>query len=427
MRSRERAAAAAALVCAALSITGCESLRASATPEAPLWLHHPGVALSVSLRRPLTSPSRQTGELYENGRPEIDPSHRRVFVGSSDRGFYAVGAEDGETIWRFETMNVVQCEPLYDPKEDVVYFGSNDAALYKVRASDGALLWRFSTGAEVSRRPSLRDGVVYFTNANDTLIALNAATGEMKWHQHRAPAYGMMIAGHAGAAVGRDKVYTSFSDGVVMAYDLRDGSEQWQGFDLAAEAEQSAGGDVPRYLDADATPIVDRIASGDVVFVGSYAGGVFALDAENGTRAWVNEKVAGVKELMLWREPAHPARDGQGPDVPEKKILFASSGLTGLWALDPNDGRTLWHRDLPEGGISAPVAWAGTLLVATTRYGLFLFSPLDGALIDGIDTGGGFAMTPAAYGDRAFILSNGGALLRLHVDTPPLPKKPAKG
>lgn len=431
MASR-RSVARAGLVGAAMtlaigSLGGCESLRASATPEAPLWLHHPGSALSISLRRALTSESRKVGEAYEHGRPEIDPAHRRVFVGSSDNGLYALRAEDGETLWRFETLKPVQSEPLYDPKEDVVYFGSNDEALYKVRASDGKLLWRFATGAEVSRRPALRDGIVYFTNANDTLIAADAAKGVMKWHQHRTPAYGMMIAGHAGVALGSDKVYTSFSDGIVLAYDLVDGSEQWPGFDLAAEAEQSAGGELPRYLDADATPVVDRIASGEVVFVAGYAGGVFALDAENGTRAWVNEKVAGVTELMLWKQPAHAPRDGIGPEIPAKKVLFASSGLTGLWALDPDDGRTLWHRDLPEGGISAPVAYEGTLLVATTRYGLFLFSPLDGSLIDGLDTGGGFAMTPAAYGRRAFILSNGGMFLRLHIDTPLIPTDPSKG
>jgi outer membrane protein assembly factor BamB len=393
-------------------------------PDAPLWLNHPGSALSVSLRRSLTAETRKAGELYEKGQPAIDATHRRIFIGSSDHGLYALRAEDGATVWRFETLKPVQCEPLYEPDEDVVYFGSNDGALYKVRASDGKLLFRFASGAEVSRRPVLRDGVVYFTNANDTLIAIDAATGALKWHQHRSPAYGMMIGGHAGAAVGRDKVYTAFSDGMVLAYDLIDGSEQWPGADLAAEAEQTAGGELPRYLDTDTTPVVDRIASGDVVFVGSYAGGVFALDAETGSRVWSNDKVAGVTELLLWKEPAHKPRDGEGPEVAERKILLASSGLTGLWALDPAAGRTLWRRDLPEGGITAPVPFAGTLLVGTTRYGMFLFSPLDGSVVDGIDTGGGIAMTPAAYGRRAFVLSNGGTLLRLHIDTPSAAKGP---
>jgi outer membrane protein assembly factor BamB len=420
MRSSRWSGLGAAVVATlALASGGCDTLRASGAPDAPLWLHHPGSALSVDIRRPLTAETRQLGEKYERGRPEIDPTHRRVFLGSSDHGFYALRADDGSTIWRFETLAAVQSEPLYDAAEDVVYFGSNDGALYKVRAADGELLWRFASNAEIARRPALRDGVVYIVNANDTLVAINAKSGALRWHQHRTPAAGMEVAGYAGPALGRDKVYAAFSDGVVSAYSLEDGSEQWPSVDLGVEAEQaSSNGDVPRYLDVDTTPVFDKIGSGTVVFVGSYAGGVYALDAENGTRAWVNDKATGVTELVLWQQPAHAPRGGQGPDVPARKILLASSGLNGLWGLDPNDGRTLWRRNLPEGGVTAPVPIEGAVLVGTTRYGIFLFSPLDGAMIDGIETGNGFAMTPAAYGKRAFVMTNGGQLLGFGLQTP---------
>ncbi|UQA56507.1 PQQ-binding-like beta-propeller repeat protein [Polyangium aurulentum] len=418
MRSRVAVLLAFGLAALAVPLAGCESLSLPATPQVPTWLHHPGGVLSVTYRRPLTAETRRQGEAYERGQPALDIERRRIFVGSSDRGLYALHVEDGSTIWRFETMGPVQSEPLYDADEDAVYFGSNDGALYKVRGKDGSLLWRFSTNAEVTRRPVIRDGVVYVVNANDYLIALEAKTGELRWHQHRTPAFGMEISGYAGPALGRDKVYMAYSDGVVLAYDLRDGSEQWPLVDLAAEAEQTAGGEAPRYLDVDTTPVVSRISSGDVVFVGSYAGGVFALDAENGTRAWVNDKALGVTELVMWEQPAHQPRTGPMPAVPAQRILFAASGLTGLWAMDPNDGRTLWRRNLPEGGITAPVPVGGALLVGTTRYGLFLFSPVDGGLIDGIMPGGSFAMTPAAHGVRAFVVGNGGAFLGVQVEPP---------
>lgn len=409
----------AAALC--LSAGGCSSLGASAAPDAPLWLHHPGSALGVVMRIHITAESRKVGEEYERGQPEIDVAHRRVFVGSSDGGLYAVRAEDGTVLWRFETLGAVQSEPLYDPATDTVYFGSNDGALYRVRASDGKLVYRFMTNAEVARRPLLRDGTLYVVNANDTLIAIDAATGAMRWHQHRTPAFGMEIAGYAGAALGSDKVYTAFSDGGVMAYDLKTGAEQWPLVDLAAEAEQSAGGEPPKFLDVDTTPIVDHIKSGEVVYVAGYAGGVFALDAGDGSRAWANEKALGVTELALWEQPAHRPEGAAGPVVPARKVLVAASGLTGLWGIDPEDGRTIWRRNLPEGGVTAPVPVAGALLVGTTRYGIFLFSPLDGAMIDGIDTGGGIAMTPAAYGRRAYVMTNGGALLGLHIEPPVSP------
>jgi hypothetical protein len=99
-------------------------------------------------------------------------------------------------------------------------------------------------------------------------------------------------------------------------------------------------------------------------------------------------------------------------------MLVASSGSSGLWGLDPATGRKVWRIPVPEGGITAPAAMAGALVVGTTHYGLFLLSPLDGRPIDGVDLGTGFAETPAAYGTRAFAVSNQGTLLGIQVDDP---------
>jgi len=214
----------------------------------------------------------------------------------------------------------------------------------------------------------------------------------------------MEIAGHAGAAVSGDLVFTGFSDGTVAGYSRADGKDAMF-VDLAAGVEP--GGEASRFLDVDTTPIPARIGSTDVIFVASYPAGVFALDAANGSRVWSNDKALGVTAISLWREPSG-ARD----------LLLGASGLTGLWALDPSTGRTLWRRALPRGGVSAPVGVMGALLVSTTEDGIFLFSPLYGALIDGIDTGG-TAMRPAAHGTRAFVMTNGGALVGLTLHPSP--------
>ena len=424
-KGRRRTALAITGLAAALASTAaCDALQSYANPEVPIWVNHPGNALAIQIRESLTSEPRPTKEAYEKGRPEIDAPHRRVFVPCSDGGLYALRAEDGSQLWRFQTLAAVQSEPWYDAADDSVYFGSNDGALYKVGARDGALLFRFETKAEVARRVVRHGDTVFVVNANDTLVALDSKTGKMKWNQHRTPAFGMEIAGYAGPALGKEQVYVAFSDGNVMAYALDDGRELWPGVDLSAEAEQQTGGEPVKYLDVDTTPVVDHDGAAEIVYVASYQAGVFALEADSGVRIWSNDKVLGASELLLWEEPARPAVGGKGPGTPARKILLASSGLTGLWALDPKDsGRTLWRRNLPEGGMTGPVPIQGTLMVGTTRYGIFLFSPLDGAVIDGIDTGTGVAMTPAAYGRRAFVLTNGGTLLGLDVQPPIIPPK----
>src|SRR5689334_13076735 len=180
----------------ALAGAACSSLRSGADPELPLWVHRGNGSLELSFRRNIVAESRRSGEPYEKGQVEIDPAGGRIFVGSSDQGLYALRADDGQKLWRFETLGFVQCAPLYDAGEDVLYFGSNDGALYKVNAKNGELLWRFMTNAEVARRPVLDGGLLYVTNANDTVLAIQPQTGKLIWHQHRTPAAGMEVAGH---------------------------------------------------------------------------------------------------------------------------------------------------------------------------------------------------------------------------------------
>ncbi|MDF2694180.1 MAG: enzyme repeat family protein [Labilithrix sp.] len=398
-------------------------------PEVPSWYNRPTGGMHVFAHRKLTADGRSQGEDWERGRPEVDPEHDRVFVGSSDHGLYALRAGDASTIWRFETANMVQCEPLYDPEMDYVYFGSNDGALYAVKAATGQLVYRFDTGAEVSRKPVRLGETLVFANASDFLFAIDRRTGKPLWQVHRTPALGMEISGHAGPSIDPTTglVYMAYSDGHVIAYDIHDGAEKWTPVDLSAEAEQS-GGEAPRYLDVDTTPIVDVHPQGRVVYVSSYAGGIVALDATSGSRVWSNEKAIGVTDLVLFDEPAHEPNvygpDKGGPTVPAKKILLASSATTGLLGIDPFTGRVLWRNKVPEGGISAPVPFAGAILVGTTRYGLFLMSPRNGKVIDGIDLGSGFAQTAAAYAGRAYVMTNAGTFLGIGV-TPPLPIKTA--
>jgi len=419
---------AAALLTFSLGPASCTTLETGndrVNPAVPLWLHRPSGAIDVLYTRSLTAGARVVGEPSERGRPEIDVAHGRVFVGTSDHGLYALRASDGSTIWRFETLGVVQSEPLYDIALDVVYFGSHDGAVYAVHASDGQLAWRFDSGAEVARRPVLAGETLYFANGSDNLFAVDRRSGRQLWHVHRMPALGMEISGYAGPAFDRGTVFFAYSDGHVGAYDARDGSERWAPVDLSAEAELSQGAEGLRYLDVDTTPVPFELGTQEkVVFVASYSGGVFALDQDRGVTVWKNEKAAGVTELVLWQERSHPSRPSSpefvpgGPPAPARKLLLASSGATGLWALDPNSGATVWRAPIPEGGVTAPAPIAGAILVGTTRYGAFLLSPLDGRAMDGIDLGTGFSQTPATVGTRAFVTSNAGTLVALQVAPP---------
>lgn len=406
--------------------TGCETLRGSAQPQQPNWFERPSQSIHVVYRTPLVAPTRHHGEAYERGQIEIDPAQRRLFVGSSDHGLYCLDARDGSPLWRFETTGHVQSSPLYDAAENVVYFGADDGALYKLDASNGELRFRFATNSEVSERPVLSNGKLYFVNANDTVVAIDARSGKMLWNQHRAPIPGMQLAGHSGLLVWGGRVYVGFSDGMAIAYDATTGAERWQPVDLAAEAEQSAG-NAPDHFDVDTTPVADTIDGSPVVYVASAQGGVFALDAESGTQTWHNPSVIGSTQLLLWDEPKRKTGDvdtgaveasENGQSVHSRKLLIAATGASGLWALEPSDGSVVWRSRLPDGGVAGPVPLAGALLVSASQLGLYLVSPSNGRVIDGIHIVEGVSALPSGRGNHGFVLTNTGDLLAVHVAAP---------
>ena len=400
-----------------LCALGCGSLQSRANADLPVWKNRAGGVLRVAYTLDLVANSRVQGEPYERGEPGLDVAGRRVFVGSSDGGLYALDAERGETLWRFETLSFVQSAPLYDPGEDVVYFGSHDGALYKVTAKTGKLLWRLSTRAEVARRPVLAQGRVIFANANDTLLAVDASTGEIAWTHHRTPAAGMEVAGYSGPAVSGQLVYMGFSDGTATAFDVATGRERWAPVDLAAEAEEQLG-EIPKYLDVDTTPEILDLSIGRVAIFGSYAGGVYALDAEMGTLLWSQPQALGVSDISYFSQPAY-VRDGV--ERPARRLLLVATGTTGLWALAPETGAEVWRQELPAGGISGLAQASSALVVNASQLGTFVISPIDGSVIDGLHFELGASGTPAAYGRRAFVMTNGGTFLSLEITPPTAP------
>ena len=148
-------------------------------------------------------------------------------------------------------------------------------------------------------------------------------------------------------------------------------------------------------------------------------------------RARLVKQRGQVVYVALWEQPAYVY---EGVKRPARRLLLASTGTTGLWALNPENGARVWQRKLPDGGVSRPVAVAGAILINASQLGTYLLSPVDGSLIDGIHFDTGIAGTPAAFGHHAFVMTNSGTLLAFrvavpsaHIATPPNVHGPLDG
>ena len=70
-------------------------------------------------------------------------SGETAFVGANDGRMYAVDLASGKIKWSYSTGGWIMSDPLYDAGS--IYFGSNDGNLYSLSATSGSLIWKFKT------------------------------------------------------------------------------------------------------------------------------------------------------------------------------------------------------------------------------------------------------------------------------------------
>lgn len=106
-----------------------------------------------------------------------------VYFGTPIRFVYAVDAETGKEVWKFEAGASLCGAPVYDNGK--IYFGvhSGEDEFYCVDAKTGEIIWTQDIGW-VWGSPNVSDGMVYISGIDGNVQALDAETGHIIW-RHR--------------------------------------------------------------------------------------------------------------------------------------------------------------------------------------------------------------------------------------------------
>jgi outer membrane protein assembly factor BamB len=92
----------------------------------------------------------------------------------------ALDAESGDELWLIETSTPLCSPPVVS--DGVVYAtGGDDYVLFAFDAGSGDDLWEFELPASNRPVPAVANGLVYFGDAESTLTALDAETGDVVW------------------------------------------------------------------------------------------------------------------------------------------------------------------------------------------------------------------------------------------------------
>ena len=214
-----------------------------------------------------------------------------VYVGSTDKNFYAIEEQSGALKWKFATEGPVVSSAAI--AGGIVYFGSYDGKFYALDAATGQLKWKFETGGE--RRyagrhlhglvpagetmpdpwdyflssPSVWNGGVYFGSGDGNVYALDAASGALKWKFKTGDVV------HSSPAISGGTLYIGSWDTYLYALNASSGKEVWR-FKTGDDAE------IHNHVGIQASPAV---ADGTVYF-GCRDSNVYAVDAKTGKQKW---------------------------------------------------------------------------------------------------------------------------------------------
>ncbi|HEV7557777.1 MAG TPA: PQQ-binding-like beta-propeller repeat protein, partial [Kofleriaceae bacterium] len=260
-----------------------------------------------------------------------------IYIGSATGEFFALRASNGTMRWKTH-IGGVSCTPLI--VAGTLYIGTMDGVLIALDAQTAKVKWKYHSRGPIEQTPISTTDLIVFANEADQVVAVDAMTGKFKWQYKSETPEQYTLRGHAGVTMDNDVMYTGFSNGTIVALRKDTGSVAWS---------TSLKGDVDKFMDVDATPLV----VGDKVYATSSSGGVFALDKATGQVRW----------RVPFYDAAQPSEFGNvGGITTDGKLLFVSVAELGTYAMDFN-GNVVWRVGAKGGGEpAAPVVFSDLLV-----------------------------------------------------------------
>ncbi len=240
-----------------------------------------------------------------------------------------------------------------------VYTMDANAQVSAFDTTNGSRIWRFDTTPEENRGTNVGGGiafdggVIYASTGRAEILALDAATGEVKWRQ------ALDNAARAAPTVAEGKLFIPLLGDKLVAHATGDGRKVWS-YQASEAATAVLGLPSPAYADG---LLVAGFGSGDLVTLRAATGAVVWADSLASARG---------------RNSASDLSAIHGMPVIQDGRVYAV-GLGGLMlSLDLRSGRRLWERDV--GSDDTPCVAGDWIYVLSVDSQLAALSRIDGSV-----------------------------------------------
>ena len=264
-----------------------------------------------------------------------------LFVALHSTGIEALNAHTGSLYWTFDTAEKIQAPPLVVGSNVLV---ASRSTLWSLNATNGQLLWKFSRGTvgwPTTGTPAVAGNTVF----------VGLGTGTQFWALD-------LSSGHAlwsfdtgdritsAALVRGNIVYVSTWHGIIFALDRAHGKKLWS-YSLNAKTNQSVVDGVGGSM---------ALADGKL-YVGDYRGEVICLDTQHGKLIW--RFATGAQVLAT--------------PVVAAGLVYVGSDDGYFYALNTHTGRPAWRYATGEVRSSATLA-GGHLYIGSLNGMMYAFS-----------------------------------------------------
>ncbi len=291
--------------------------------------------------------------------------------------------ESGEQLWRIDsdiaiTGGLGAGNGLIlagGEKGDVVAYGE-----------DGKLRWQTAVSSEVLGPPQVAGEIVVVRSGDGRIAGLNLADGKRRWlYEHAMPP--LVVRSSAGVTIRNGTIYAGYAGGKLVAINLASGNLKWE----ASLSEPRGNTELERITDITSPPQADdevvcaasfqgRIGcfgasqgnllwskemssdkgltlSGTYIYAVNASGEVFAMDKTNGSSGWKNAQLGN-------RHTAAPAVLG------DFLVMGEREGY--IYAIKREDG-SIAARLKTDGSpiLAPPIELNGGLLVQTRNGGMY--------------------------------------------------------
>ena len=303
----------------------------------------------------------------------------KVFVGDDLGCLTAYALKNGKKLWSFASGKRIVGTPAVS--EGIVVFGSADRSIYGLNAADGSLRWKVEAAEPVLGAVTIHEGIAYVGASDKTFRAIDIQTGKVVWSYDQVKGYI-----ESKPLVVDDKVIFSAWDNTLYALEKATGKEIWKW----------TGGLTRMHFSPAA---VWPVASNGKVFIADPQRAMTAVNLQNGETVWrtfrsqvretiglsedgervysktMNDSIVCYSTLTNTPEQVWASNVGFGyehaPSMPQEKdgVVYGSTKEGLLFALEAKTGKIIWKHKIGNSLINTVVPLNGREVLFTATSG----------------------------------------------------------